>query len=50
MKTISKLFQMALSKPMVGHTQQSSTDFQMRNEEGKGWDFLLMTEIFKWIC
>lgn len=31
---------MAISKPMAGHTQKSSTDFQIRNEGGK------RTEIF----
>lgn len=33
---------MAISKPMAGHTQKSSTDFQIRNEgwgRGKGLKF-----------
>lgn len=33
---------MAISKPMAGHTQKSSTDFQIRNEGGEGE----RTEIF----
>ena len=40
MKMISRLCQMAISKHMAGHTQKSSTDFQIRyGEGGKGLKF-----------